>query len=252
MMVLTTFTTWTIGLILKGDGSTPPDLTFDFNFMTRLLSREDLLAAPRLPDRCWQPRSPSHTRHGLTATQKKQSSMRGLQVVGWNPMDPLRELEDRRRVYIGTSGHVVCVDQAGGAEIWRTAIRRGSGLTTLLHRRGRIYAGCQGAVVCLDRAAGDVLWHTRIKDLLAPVALSLDEGVPGGLLVVAGKGLLFGLAGEHGTLIWTNELKGLGYSPICVLAPHAVVAQPAVQLVSSGKSTRVEPTGFSQTEPEEP
>ena len=164
-------------------------------------------------------------------------------------MEPFREMTDQRLFYIGTAGHVACIDQTRGHEVWRTAIEKGSGLTTLLMRRGRIFAGCGGAVACLDPHNGAVLWHTRIKTLQTPVALCLDEGVPGGQLLVAGSGLLFGLAAHRGTLIWDNELKGLGYSPICLQAPHAVVSQPSLQRVSSGKSTRIEATGFSQTEP---
>lgn len=164
-------------------------------------------------------------------------------------MEPYREMTDQRRFYIGTAGHVVCIDQTHGHEVWRTAIEKGRGLTTLLIRRGRIYAGCGGAVVCLDQGDGALAWHTRIKTLQTPVALCLDEGVPGGQLLIAGSGLLFGLTADHGTLIWTNELMGLGYSPICLNAPHAVVSQPSVQRVSSGKSTRIEATAFSQTDP---
>ena len=164
-------------------------------------------------------------------------------------MEPFREMTDQRRFYIGTAGQVACIDQTHGREVWRTNIDKGRGLTTLLIRRGLIYAGCGGAVVCLEQGDGALRWHTRIKTLQTPVALCLDEGVPDGLLLVAGSGLLFGLVAEHGTLIWNNELKGLGYSPICLQAPHAVVSQPSVQRVSSGKSTRIEATGFTQTEP---
>lgn len=167
-------------------------------------------------------------------------------------MEPYREMERERRLYIGTNCHVLCIDAQSGETRWKTQIRSSiqSTLVSLLLHKGRIYASCWRAVACLDCSDGRTLWNTEFARLAEPAALALDPTVPGGQLLVAAGGVLYALSAESGAVIWDNQLPGLGYHPICLRtdAPGVVVAQPAVRYYSSGKSVTVQVLEDSQSE----
>ncbi len=78
----------------------------------------------------------------------------------------------RDRVFIGVRGHVVAIDHATGAEVWRTKLKSSAFVTVSL-TSNRILAGAGGEVFCLDPSSGSVLWHNKLKGLgLGIVAFS--------------------------------------------------------------------------------
>jgi outer membrane protein assembly factor BamB len=129
-----------------------------------------------------------------------------------------------RQFYIGTSGTVICLDRLTGGEYWRQAVG-GIRLTLLLHAQ-RLYVGYGGGVAALDAQSGVGLWWRSI-DAQEPISLALDPDEGGGRLIVAGLGKLYAVAAGTGEVLWHNELKGLGYSPVCLRVPGAITAQTA-------------------------
>ena len=67
-------------------------------------------------------------------------------------------------LYIGVGGHVLAIDRATGAEIWRCKLRR-SFFVTITVEPEAIYAGAEGELFCIDPATGSIRWHNRLKGL---------------------------------------------------------------------------------------
>ncbi|MBW2731992.1 MAG: PQQ-like beta-propeller repeat protein [Deltaproteobacteria bacterium] len=129
------------------------------------------------------------------------------------------------RIYLGTSGKVLCVDGDTGEVRWTTEID-GANEITLLVDGGLIFVGTHGMVACLD-LDGNVLWNHSCR-LIWPITLSLDMRFPEGRLYVAGAGLLYALSTTSGRELWANGLKGLRYSPISLRVPGARASAGAV------------------------
>jgi hypothetical protein len=66
--------------------------------------------------------------------------------------------------------------------------------------------------------------------------MSLDLSCPGGRLFLAASGLISAYAANSGSLLWTNELKGMSYEPICLRALDTINTQPTWTRVTSGDS----------------
>jgi putative pyrroloquinoline-quinone binding quinoprotein len=67
-------------------------------------------------------------------------------------------------LYIGLGGHVLAIDRATGAEIWRCKLRSSS-FVTISVEADAIYAGANGELFCIDPSTGTVRWHNRLKGL---------------------------------------------------------------------------------------
>jgi len=158
-------------------------------------------------------------------------------------VQPYRDDQTERRFFVGTNYHVLCIDQQSGEVVWKTALRDavGTSLVSLLLHQDRIFAACRRYVACIEVADGKMLWGAELKKLAEPASLALDLRVPGGQLLVAAGGWIYSLEAEHGAVQWDNGLPGLGYEPICLRVPGAVVAQPLTRYVTRGKSKVAQP-----------
>lgn len=67
-------------------------------------------------------------------------------------------------VYVGIKGHVVAVDTATGAELWRTKLK-GSDFVTVGYDEERIYGGTKGELYALEPHTGAIVWCNKLKGL---------------------------------------------------------------------------------------
>lgn len=87
-------------------------------------------------------------------------------------------------IYIGMRAHVVALDKATGAEVWRRQLNgsiSGDRFVTLLVENERIYAHTKGELYCLDAMTGSILWRNELRGLsydLASLALSGSSSSP--------------------------------------------------------------------------
>jgi outer membrane protein assembly factor BamB len=79
------------------------------------------------------------------------------------------------REFVGLGGHVVAIDAATGAELWRTRLK-GSDVVTLSVVANRVLGGTKGEVFCLDPATGAILWHNRLKGLGTGIVAFTSSG----------------------------------------------------------------------------
>lgn len=83
---------------------------------------------------------------------------------------------DQKNLYLGTRGHVVCINKQDGMEVWRTKLRtRGFAITTLLVQDNALYAGSDGFLYALDPLTGDILWENTLPGLRYSVC-TLEAG----------------------------------------------------------------------------
>jgi outer membrane protein assembly factor BamB len=86
-----------------------------------------------------------------------------------------------------------------------------------------LYVAVGGHIVALVPGTGEELWRTKLQGATSTVVSILAKD---GLLFVGASGKAFCLDGLTGTLLWTNELKGLGYGS-AFLAAEGLMGDPA-------------------------
>lgn len=67
-------------------------------------------------------------------------------------------------IHLGIRGHVVALDAAMGAELWRTPLK-GADFVNVVTLGGTVYAATKGEAFALDPATGTILWHNKLKGL---------------------------------------------------------------------------------------
>lgn len=74
-------------------------------------------------------------------------------------------------IYCGTNGHVLCIDEHNGEEIWRTKLGTGlfnaakSGDVTVMLIDEVLITACNGHMWGLNPSTGSVLWHNDLPGL---------------------------------------------------------------------------------------
>jgi len=86
---------------------------------------------------------------------------------------------------IGSNGYVAAIDVMDGRELWRTALQTGIFSTTS---------------------------HSDVSVL-----------VQGGFVLAGSRGHLFCLDAENGSILWHNELKGMGYNDVSLAMQNVSV-----------------------------
>ena len=76
--------------------------------------------------------------------------------------------------------------------------------------------GTNGYVLALDATTGAELWRTKLQSGIFNSTTRQDVGVlvSGGIVFAGCQGNLFGLSLEDGSILWSNNLKGLGYNDV--------------------------------------
>ncbi len=64
-------------------------------------------------------------------------------------------------LYLGIKGHVVCIDQSTGNELWNTKLK-GMSITNVFCDNKNIFAYAGGHLFCLDADFGKVLWKNKL------------------------------------------------------------------------------------------
>jgi len=79
-------------------------------------------------------------------------------------------------LYVGIRGHVVALDAATGAELWRTKLK-GSDYVSVTADAAHVYAATRGETFALEPHAGSILWHNKMRGLgLGLVGLLTETG----------------------------------------------------------------------------
>ena len=69
------------------------------------------------------------------------------------------------QLFVGINGHVACLRSNSGREVWRTKLKRGSGITSIAVEDDAIYAASNGHLYALERHSGRVKWTNGLKRL---------------------------------------------------------------------------------------
>jgi len=77
-------------------------------------------------------------------------------------------------LFAGINGHVLALDRATGAEVWRTKLK--GDFVNVILEDGALYAAAKGEMYCLDPASGAVRWKNALT------------GLGWGLITIAGSG----------------------------------------------------------------
>ncbi len=76
--------------------------------------------------------------------------------------------------------------------------------------------GCNGYVAAIHPTEGRELWRTRLQEGVFTATSGQDVAVivKEGFVFAGSHGVLFCLDHASGKLLWTNELKGMGYNDV--------------------------------------
>ena len=146
-----------------------------------------------------------------------------------------------RPLLIGTTGCVVRLNEETGEEVWRVEVGNlGLGDVSMVLHGAWVYAAAHEAVARIRLADGHIVWRTISKkqDGVTSMALQLETNEP--RLIVAGHGRCFAYAPDDGRLLWSNELKGLGYGAVALRYEGAVIAQQVSYLAGKHTATMEE------------
>jgi outer membrane protein assembly factor BamB len=99
--------------------------------------------------------------------------------------------------------------------------------------------GSNGYVASINPSTGEELWRTPLQQGFLSSTSHSDVSVlvVGGIIFAGSRGHLFCLAVEDGAIIWSNDLKGMGYNDVS-LAIQGVSVQfiQKVEQRSSGSN----------------
>ena len=104
----------------------------------------------------------------------------------------------------------------------------------------RLFIGSNGFVCAIDPQSGVEVWRRRLQEgvLKATGHSDVSVIVRAGVVYAGSQGHLFALAAEDGSVLWHNEMKGLGYNDVS-LAFEGVSIQyiQKVERQNGGSST---------------
>jgi len=97
-----------------------------------------------------------------------------------------------------------------------------------------LFAAIGGHIVALVPGTGQELWRTKLQSTIGTVVSILAKD---GLVFVGVSGKAHCLDGLTGTILWTNELKGLGYGNVFLAAEGHMSDPAAAAAVEQAKSS---------------
>lgn len=85
--------------------------------------------------------------------------------------------------------------------------------------------GSNGYVAAIDLTDGRELWRTRLQTGVFAATNSQDVSVlvQGGFVFAGSHGNLFCLDVESGSIVWSNELSGMGYNDVSLAMQNVSV-----------------------------
>jgi outer membrane protein assembly factor BamB len=89
----------------------------------------------------------------------------------------------------------------------------------------RLIVGIKGQVVAIDTATGAEAWRTPLP--ISGILASRNDVVSvlkkEGMIFAATSGFVFALAESDGSVLWKNELPGLGFNEISLALDGAAI-----------------------------
>ena len=90
-------------------------------------------------------------------------------------------------------------------------------------RTSAVFIGTHGTVMAVDRGTGETIWTTELKG-----SDFVDVMLVDGELYAASKGRLYRLDPAGGSVLWRNDLPGMGWNIVSIAGSHAgAVAEKA-------------------------
>jgi glucose dehydrogenase len=144
---------WRVGMSLSGVTT----LRFDQGLLFGACGRHLFALQPQSGKVEWDNNLPD-----LTFTHTCLASNRAMFPRNTRP----EEAGQERKIFLGTAGHVLCIRQATGMELWRKELPNvGTNLVTVLYEGKRIFAGSNGLLFALDSETGEILWENGLSGL---------------------------------------------------------------------------------------
>lgn len=120
------------------------------------------------------------------------------------------------KIYAALSGHIYCVDEQSGKEIWKSSLNKKGPASSPLVANGKIYIN-QGRLTAFDALTGKLLWENRdVKTANSSPNLWQD------LVICNSSKSLVAINADTGATVW--EIDGGGDSTPVISGDHLVIA----------------------------
>lgn len=97
-----------------------------------------------------------------------------------------------------------------------------------MHAREYLYLGTNGHVAAIDPATGVEVWRVKLESHALVTLL-----VRGNMVFAGCRGILYGLHGQTGRVLWKNDLPRMSYGHICLamegVADNGLTARVAAE-----------------------
>lgn len=82
----------------------------------------------------------------------------------------------------------------------------------------RLFIGSNGHVCAIDPQSGVEVWRRRLQEGVLTATGHSDVSViaRAGVVYAGSQGHLFALSADDGTILWHNEMRGLGYNDVAL------------------------------------
>lgn len=74
-------------------------------------------------------------------------------------------MKDQDQLFVGISGHLVCLRRSTGSELWRLKLGRSRSLTSIVVEEDTVFVASKGRVYAVNRRDGSLRWVNELVNL---------------------------------------------------------------------------------------